>query len=160
MSLSVSDLLHNADTFRAAYPSWPHPEPEERPMSDYKPGDLVEFIPTGGSPYIVSGHDPANPGLLLLTATPDDHSTITHPVTMAVDPVHVRRLAPVGVADGAAAKPQSLPPLPQYTCGQCGMTFGTNFDEDKIECPECEARRCPHCKTWFGDADDEMAKED
>jgi hypothetical protein len=38
MSLSVSDILRNADTFRAAYPSWPHPEPEERPMGDSDSG--------------------------------------------------------------------------------------------------------------------------
>jgi hypothetical protein len=43
-----------------------------------------------------------------------------------------------------------LPPLPGYTCGQCGETFGTNCDEDDIRCPECGARRCPHCETWFG----------
>lgn len=43
-----------------------------------------------------------------------------------------------------------LPPLPEYACGQCGTTFGTNVAEDRIECPECDARRCPHCETWFG----------
>jgi hypothetical protein len=32
MSLSVSSLCLNAGTFRAAYPSWPHAEPEEAPM--------------------------------------------------------------------------------------------------------------------------------
>jgi hypothetical protein len=35
MSMTASDLLRNADTFRRAYPSWPHPEPEERAMTDY-----------------------------------------------------------------------------------------------------------------------------
>jgi DNA-directed RNA polymerase subunit RPC12/RpoP len=49
------------------------------------------------------------------------------------------------------ANPRGLPPLPQYTCGQCGETFGTNFRTEEIECPECEARRCPHCETWFGE---------
>jgi hypothetical protein len=50
------------------------------------------------------------------------------------------------------ARPErTLPPLPQYTCGQCGETFGTNFRIEEIECPECEARRCPHCETWFGE---------
>jgi hypothetical protein len=32
MSLSASDILRNADTFRRAYPNWPHPEPE--PVTD------------------------------------------------------------------------------------------------------------------------------
>lgn len=36
------------------------------------------------------------------------------------------------------------------TCGSCGMEHGGNLDENDIECPFCEARRCPHCKTWFG----------
>jgi hypothetical protein len=56
---------------------------------------------------------------------------------------------------GSAQRP--LPPLPQYTCGSCGETFGSNCDQDDITCPYCEARRCPHCKRWFGSeyADDE-----
>lgn len=45
---------------------------------------------------------------------------------------------------------EGLPPLPQFTCGQCGETFGTNFAEDEIECAYCDARRCPHCHEWFG----------
>jgi hypothetical protein len=45
---------------------------------------------------------------------------------------------------------ECLPSLPQYTCGQCGETFGTNFTEDEIECAYCSARRCPHCHEWFG----------
>ena len=36
------------------------------------------------------------------------------------------------------------------TCGSCGEEFGTNFRIEDIDCPECEARRCPHCATWFG----------
>jgi hypothetical protein len=32
MSLTVSDIIRNADLFRAAYPSWPHAEPERRPL--------------------------------------------------------------------------------------------------------------------------------
>ena len=28
MAMTASDVLRNADTFRAAYPSWPHAEPE------------------------------------------------------------------------------------------------------------------------------------
>ena len=31
MSLTVSDITRNADLFRAAYPGWPHAEPEPRP---------------------------------------------------------------------------------------------------------------------------------
>jgi hypothetical protein len=28
MSMTVTDILGNADVFRRAYPSWPHAEPE------------------------------------------------------------------------------------------------------------------------------------
>ena len=38
----------------------------------------------------------------------------------------------------------------EYTCDQCGETFGTNVHEDEVECANCGARRCPHCETWFG----------
>lgn len=37
------------------------------------------------------------------------------------------------------------------TCGICGAQFATNFRLEEIECGECEARRCPHCGTWFGE---------
>jgi hypothetical protein len=40
------------------------------------------------------------------------------------------------------------------TCGNCGGEHGTNFAVDQIECPHCEARRCPHCGGWFGGEDD------
>jgi hypothetical protein len=37
------------------------------------------------------------------------------------------------------------------TCGSCGEDYGTNVpDADEIECPECEAHRCPCCLAWFG----------
>ena len=36
------------------------------------------------------------------------------------------------------------------TCGVCGEEFGTNSCGEETACAECEARRCPHCKTWFG----------
>ena len=32
MSLSVRDVILDADLFRAAYPNWPHAEPEERTL--------------------------------------------------------------------------------------------------------------------------------
>jgi hypothetical protein len=51
-----------------------------------------------------------------------------------------------------APMPTDLPPLPEFTCGVCGETFGTNFDIEEIECP-CGARRCPHCEQWFGGDD-------
>ena len=35
MPLTVSDILHNADLFRRAYPNWPHAEPEEAPVSKW-----------------------------------------------------------------------------------------------------------------------------
>jgi hypothetical protein len=52
--------------------------------------------------------------------------------------------------EGRHVPVKPLPPLPKFTCGLCGFTFGTNFRTEEIECPECEARRCPHCETWFG----------
>lgn len=36
------------------------------------------------------------------------------------------------------------------TCGGCGEEFGTNFAAAELECPGCEARRCPSCHAWFG----------
>jgi hypothetical protein len=42
MPLSASDLLHNADTFRRAYPNWPHPEPEERAMTTCTKRECIE----------------------------------------------------------------------------------------------------------------------
>ncbi len=33
MPLTVSDITRDADLFRRAYPSWPHPEPEEAPVT-------------------------------------------------------------------------------------------------------------------------------
>ena len=41
MSLSASDLLHNADVFRRAYPSWPSAEPEERAVTEPAPADIA-----------------------------------------------------------------------------------------------------------------------
>lgn len=40
----------------------------------------------------------------------------------------------------------------EFICGNCGETFSTNCDLDDIQCPECEAHRCPHCVKWFGGA--------
>ena len=46
---------------------------------------------------------------------------------------------------------EGWPGMFDVTCGACGEEFGTNFAVENIRCPECEARRCPHCRTWFGD---------
>jgi hypothetical protein len=54
------------------------------------------------------------------------------------------------VVSAVAVPPALLHDLPEYTCGMCGETFGTNFLPDEIECAYCEARRCPHCELWFG----------
>jgi hypothetical protein len=40
MSMTVSDITRDADLFRRAYPNWPHPEPEEAPVT-LKTGDTV-----------------------------------------------------------------------------------------------------------------------
>lgn len=37
-----------------------------------------------------------------------------------------------------------------FTCGECGETFGTNCADNDIQCAVCDAKRCPHCKKWFG----------
>lgn len=61
--------------------------------------------------------------------------------------------APAPVSEAPPVPPLpggTLPRLPEYECGSCGTVFGTNFKTEEIECPECEARRCPHCETWFG----------
>ena len=56
---------------------------------------------------------------------------------------------------GAIFKAPDLPQpnrgtMRDLTCGACGTEFGTNFDVDQIDCPECDARRCPCCGEWFG----------
>jgi hypothetical protein len=43
-----------------------------------------------------------------------------------------------------------LPPLPEYTCGGCGLEFGSNCTLDDITCPDCDAKWCPGCGVWFG----------
>jgi hypothetical protein len=45
MSLSASDILRNADTFRRAYPNWPHPEPEERAMTTEPRAEAIATSP-------------------------------------------------------------------------------------------------------------------
>jgi hypothetical protein len=45
---------------------------------------------------------------------------------------------------------EGLPPLPEYTCGQCFEMFGSNCRDDDISCAYCGAKRCPHCREWFG----------
>lgn len=80
----------------------------------------------------------------------------THP-TQAIAEMR-EALSAVTVADmvresdnGSATIPEAtLRDLPEYRCGQCGETFGTNFAEDEIECAYCDARRCPCCEHWFG----------
>jgi hypothetical protein len=44
----------------------------------------------------------------------------------------------------------NLPELAEFTCANCGTTFGTNCDLDDIQCVECDAHRCPCCAEWFG----------
>ena len=43
MALTVSDILHDADAFRRAYPDWPHPSPEET-APVYRAGDRVTHL--------------------------------------------------------------------------------------------------------------------
>ena len=51
--------------------------------------------------------------------------------------------------DASAEPGRSLSPLPQYTCGLCSETWGTNCTPGDISCPECEANLCPCCGIWF-----------
>lgn len=49
MSLTVSDILHDADAFRRAYPDWPHPSPEKTAADRdaapvYRAGDRVTHL--------------------------------------------------------------------------------------------------------------------
>jgi hypothetical protein len=54
MSMTVSGITLNADTFKAAYPNWPHPEPpEERAMDDAR---LTHTAPAEATEL---GHDMA-----------------------------------------------------------------------------------------------------
>ena len=75
----------------------------------------------------------------------------THPPRVITDMSEVFPDAGQTVAvEVEVIAPATLRDLPEYTCGQCGETFGTNFLPDEIECAYCEARRCPHCELWFG----------
>lgn len=84
----------------------------------------------------------------------------------------VRRIALQGGQDGesvrreliayleaSGARPADVRPRDgepgwlDVTCGGCGSEFGTNFAVAELECPECEARRCPSCHAWFGGDD-------
>lgn len=40
--------------------------------------------------------------------------------------------------------------LRNFICTSCGELFTTNCTDDDIECPTCDARRCPVCGGWFG----------
>jgi hypothetical protein len=63
------------------------------------------------------------------------------------------RIAAVDVPDSTPldVRPREGDPrMKDVTCGSCGEEFGTNADDDDIGCVECDARRCPHCKRWFG----------
>jgi hypothetical protein len=40
--------------------------------------------------------------------------------------------------------------MTEHACGGCGETWSTNCAADDITCPECEAKWCPACGTWFG----------
>lgn len=59
---------------------------------------------------------------------------------------HARQPADVRPRDGE-------PGWLDVTCGGCGEEFGTNVAVAELECPECEARRCPSCQAWFGGSD-------
>jgi hypothetical protein len=58
VSVTVRDILMNADTFRAAYPNWPHPEPEPAAEFTIGPG---EDIHCAGCGYFLAAGSPAWP---------------------------------------------------------------------------------------------------
>lgn len=62
----------------------------------------------------------------------------------------VRRFAAQQPAAADVRPREGQPGWHDVTCGICGAEFGTNFRLEEITCGECEARRCPHCGTWFG----------
>ena len=59
MPVTVHDILMNADTFRAAYPNWPHPEPDE-PAGESTIG-AGEDTPCAGCGYFLAAGSPAWP---------------------------------------------------------------------------------------------------
>lgn len=99
-----------------------------------------------------------------LDAEPDGY----HPIRMSVELRQRERAAWERYRDMLAGGPDQdrtdedgstiadMRPDPDWpghwsvTCGHCDEEFGTNFRVEEIECPECESRRCPHCKAWFG----------
>ena len=61
MALTVSDILHDADAFRRAYPDWPHPSPEEQVPAPaaapvYRAGDRVTHL--GHAATVAHGNVP------------------------------------------------------------------------------------------------------
>lgn len=73
-----------------------------------------------------------------------------YPCSEADFPATYEPAAPAAVADDIRPR-EGEPGWYEVTCGCCGTEFGTNFSVGEFECPGCEARRCPHCATWFGE---------
>jgi DNA-directed RNA polymerase subunit RPC12/RpoP len=143
-------------------------------LSATEAADRIRWIPNDdGKPYTAAhlGYASAGGTVLFRIYAPDKHSD---PVWIVVsdlpgqdrhrwqgdDPdelkiVAGRWLEEFAASLGAVFRAPGLPPpnrgsMRDLTCGACGTEFGTNFDVDQIDCPECDARRCPHCGEWFG----------
>lgn len=77
------------------------------------------------------------------------------------DPARIARWDKRAGLDGPDSEPDDTsapgirpregePGWSDVTCGACGEEFTTNCSTDDLECPECDAKRCPHCGGWFG----------
>jgi hypothetical protein len=96
-----------------------------------------------GQPVVFSAAVAPGGWVCAVTADGNPDGICGTPVESEPCPDHARQHADVRPRDGERG-------FFDVTCGSCGEEFGTNFKVEEIACPECEARRCPQCRTWFG----------
>jgi hypothetical protein len=65
VSLTVRDILMDADLFRAAEPNWPGPAPEREPLPEEPPGEFTigqgDDCHCAGCGYFLAAGSPAWP---------------------------------------------------------------------------------------------------